>query len=174
MVRAGVGGAADVQGELKGNLLERAGVIEKRDGRGEGFEIQKVKRVFQGAHEPLDLPSFDMGLSRDRNRPLNLLFLGQWIILRDVSETEHTTIPVGKGVCGTAVATGEDQNVGDVRGRANYLACNLFTRSELVVLIRRGGTILGQIDVDSDEVDPFTPDEVRAVRQVAEALAVLL
>jgi GAF domain-containing protein len=89
-------------------------------------------------------------------------------------ETEHVSIPVGKGVCGTAVATGEDQNVGDVRGRSNYIACNLYTRSELVVLIRRGGTILGQIDVDSDEVDPFTPDEVRAVQQVAEALAVLL
>ena len=89
-------------------------------------------------------------------------------------DTEHDRIPVGKGVCGTAVATGEDQNVGDVQGRENYIACNLFTRSELVVLIRRGKQILGQIDVDSDQVDPFTPEEVTAVRQVAEALAVLL
>ena len=89
-------------------------------------------------------------------------------------DTEHDRIPVGKGVCGTAVATGEDQNVGDVQGRENYIACNLFTRSELVVLIRRGKQVLGQIDVDSDQLDPFTPDEVAAVRQVAEALAVLL
>src|SRR5690349_5382939 len=37
--------------------------------------------------------------------------------------TDHTRIPVGKGVCGTAVATGEDQNVGDVRAVGNYLAC---------------------------------------------------
>ncbi|MFZ5625090.1 MAG: GAF domain-containing protein [Gemmatimonadota bacterium] len=89
-------------------------------------------------------------------------------------ETEHTRIPVGKGVCGTAVATGQDQNVGDVTARANYIACNLFTRSELVVLIRRGSTILGQIDVDSDVPDPFTPEEQAAVKQVADALAVLL
>lgn len=89
-------------------------------------------------------------------------------------ETEHTRIPVGKGVCGTAVATGEDQNVGDVRAIGNYIACNTFTRSELVVLIRRGQTILGQIDVDSDQVDPFTPEEEEAVRKVADALAVLL
>jgi GAF domain-containing protein len=88
--------------------------------------------------------------------------------------TDHTTIPVGKGVCGAAVATGNDQNVGDVRGRDDYLACNLDTRSELVVLIRRGEVILGQIDVDSDETDPFTPDEEAAVREVADALAVLL
>lgn len=89
-------------------------------------------------------------------------------------ETEHIRIPVGKGVCGTAVATGRDQNVGDVRAIGNYLACNTFTRSELVVLIRRGETMLGQIDVDSDVPDPFTPEEEGEVRKVADALAVLL
>src|SRR5262245_23095560 len=65
-------------------------------------------------------------------------------------ETEHTRIAVGRGVCGTAVATGQDQNVPDVSAIGNYLACNLETRSELVVLIRRGKTILGQLDVDVD------------------------
>jgi L-methionine (R)-S-oxide reductase len=89
-------------------------------------------------------------------------------------ETEHSRIPVGQGVCGTAVATGQDQNVGDVRAITNYIACNTFTRSELVVLIRRGSTILGQIDVDSDVPDPFGPDEEAAVRAVADGLAVLL
>jgi L-methionine (R)-S-oxide reductase len=89
-------------------------------------------------------------------------------------DTEHIRIPVGHGVCGTAVATGTDQNVGDVRAISNYLACNAWTRSELVVLIRRGAVILGQIDIDSDVPDPFTPDEEAAVRKVADALAVLL
>jgi L-methionine (R)-S-oxide reductase len=89
-------------------------------------------------------------------------------------ETEHTRIAVGRGVCGTAVATGRDQNVPDVTAVANYLACNTWTRSELVVLIRRGNLILGQIDIDSDEPDPFTADEEEAVRKVADALAVLL
>lgn len=89
-------------------------------------------------------------------------------------ETEHTRIPVGKGVCGTAVATGEDQNVGDVRAIGNYIACNIWTRSELVVLIRRGTTVLGQVDIDSDVPDPFSADEEAEVRKIAEALAVLL
>jgi GAF domain-containing protein len=89
-------------------------------------------------------------------------------------DTEHTRIPVGTGVCGTAVATGRDQNVPDVRAVENYLACNTWTRSELVVLIRRGERILGQIDVDSDEPDPFTPEEEAEVRRVADAIAVLL
>jgi len=89
-------------------------------------------------------------------------------------ETEHTRIPVGVGVCGTAVASGQDQNVPDVSSVSNYLACNVWTRSELVVLIRRGNTILGQIDIDSDVPAGFPPEEEAAVREVAEALAVLL
>ena len=89
-------------------------------------------------------------------------------------DTEHTRIPVGTGVCGTAVATGQDQNVGDVTAVPNYLACNLDTRAELVVLIRRGATVLGQIDVDSDVPGRFAEDEVAEVRKVAEGLAVLL
>jgi L-methionine (R)-S-oxide reductase len=89
-------------------------------------------------------------------------------------ETDHTRIPVGVGVCGTAVASQQDQNVPDVRAVDNYLACNAWTRSELVVLIRRGKLILGQIDIDSDVPDPFTPEEEASVRRVADALAVLL
>ena len=92
----------------------------------------------------------------------------------DGRDTEHTRIAVGHGVCGTAVATGQDQNVPDVAAVENYIACNTWTRSELVVLIRRGSVILGQIDVDSDHPDPFSPDEEAAVRKVADALAILL
>jgi GAF domain-containing protein len=89
-------------------------------------------------------------------------------------ETDHTRIPVGKGVCGTAVATRQDQNVPDVNAIGNYLACNTFTKSELVVLIRRGDHILGQIDIDSDVTDGFGEREHADVKEVADALAVLL
>jgi GAF domain-containing protein len=92
----------------------------------------------------------------------------------DGRETDHVRIAVGHGVCGTAVAERENQNVGDVRAIENYIACNTWTRSELVVLIRRGDLILGQIDIDSDVPDPFTAEEEAEVRKVADALAVLL
>lgn len=88
--------------------------------------------------------------------------------------TEHTRIAVGAGVCGTAVATGEDQNIPDVTAIDNYLACNTDTRAELVVLIRRGATILGQLDIDSDVPGGFTGLQHAAVKRVADALAVLL
>ena len=89
-------------------------------------------------------------------------------------ETEHTRIPVGTGVCGTAVAEQRDQNVADVSALGNYLACNVFTKSELVVLIRRGDHILGQLDIDSDVPNGFGEREHADVKEVADALAVLL
>lgn len=89
-------------------------------------------------------------------------------------ETEHVRIAVGVGVCGTAVAERQDQNVPDVGAVGNYLACNLYTKSELVVLIRRGDTILGQIDIDSDIPNGFGEREHADVKAVADALAVLL
>jgi GAF domain-containing protein len=89
-------------------------------------------------------------------------------------DTEHTRIPVGRGVCGTAVAAKQDQNVPDVGAVGNYLACNAFTKSELVVLIRRGDHILGQLDIDSDVPAGFGVREVAEVKEIADALAVLL
>ena len=88
--------------------------------------------------------------------------------------TEHTRIPVGTGVCGTAVAEQRDQNVADVSVIGNYLACNVVTKSELVVLIRRGDHILGQIDIDSDVPNGFGEREHAEVKEIADALAVLL
>jgi len=89
-------------------------------------------------------------------------------------DNDHTRIPVGKGVCGTAVAEQRDQNVADVTAIGNYLACNVFTKSELVVLIRRGDHILGQIDIDSDVPNGFGEREHADIKEVADALAVLL
>jgi L-methionine (R)-S-oxide reductase len=89
-------------------------------------------------------------------------------------DTDHTRIPVGTGVCGTAVATRQDQNVPDVTAANNYLACNAFTKSELVVLIRRGDDILGQLDIDSDVPAGFGEKEYAEVKEVTAALAVLL
>jgi len=87
--------------------------------------------------------------------------------------TDHDRIPVGRGVCGEAVAEGRDINVADVRERENYLACSAETRSELVVLIRDSdsGEIHGQVDLDSDDPDAFDERDEREVRVVADWLA---
>lgn len=142
--------------------------------------VKRLHSAFSKQTPRQEMLTLASELIRESGAPYTSVYLymlqGDDLVLEAFSgrDTDHVRIPVGKGVCGTAVATGEDQNVGDVQGRENYIACNLFTKSELVVLIKRGTHILGQIDVDSDVLDPFTDDEVKAVRQVAEALAVLL
>lgn len=85
--------------------------------------------------------------------------------------TDHTRIPVGKGVCGTAIAQDKDQIVDDVRGLENYLACSLETRSEAVVLIRGEDRVLGQIDVDGHKVGRFGFDETVMLRSMAALIA---
>jgi GAF domain-containing protein len=90
------------------------------------------------------------------------------------AETDHSRIPVGRGVCGTAVAENRDQNIPDVSAATNYLACSIATKSELVVLIRdAAGKILGQIDIDSHVPNAFGPDQESAVRRVADELGTL-
>ncbi len=97
---------------------------------------------------------------------------GEWLELGPFigAPTEHKKIRVGQGVCGTAVALGQDQNVPDVRARENYLACSLETRSELVILIRKDGKIVGQIDIDSHMGGAFGPQEESFVRKIAQEL----
>jgi GAF domain-containing protein len=88
--------------------------------------------------------------------------------------TEHARIPVGEGVCGTAVAEKTNQNVPDVTAIENYLSCSPRTKSELVILIRAGDEILGQIDIDSHTKAAFTPEDEESVGMVADKLAEVL
>ena len=101
--------------------------------------------------------------------PDNVLRLGPFV----GAPTDHVFIGVGRGVCGTAVAERRNINVPDVRLVGNYLACSTETRSELVVLIRRGGKIFAQIDIDSHLVAAFGEDSVAGVQRVADWLAEL-
>lgn len=111
------------------------------------------------------LPGFDWcGIYRLEG---DTLVLGEYV----GAATDHTHIPVGRGVCGTAVADRANQVVQDVRELDNYLACSTQTRSELVVLIWRGDHILGQIDIDGHEVGRFGPEEERMLQALAEQLA---
>lgn len=85
--------------------------------------------------------------------------------------TEHTRIPVGRGVCGTAVAMDTNLIVDDVERLDNYLACSPSTRSEMVVLIRHGDEIVGQFDVDSDELAAFDPADEALLEDLARLVA---
>lgn len=85
--------------------------------------------------------------------------------------TNHTRIPVGRGVCGTAVAQNANQVIDDVRELDNYLSCSIKTRSEIVVLIRKGETVIGQIDIDGHTVNAFDASDEEMLEKLASLLA---
>ena len=75
------------------------------------------------------------------------------------AHTDHVTIPFGKGICGQVAESGTSFEVPDVEQQDNYLACSIDTRSELVVPMYLGELLIGQIDIDSHFVDPFTAED---------------
>ncbi|MFN3335891.1 MAG: GAF domain-containing protein [Thermomicrobium sp.] len=85
--------------------------------------------------------------------------------------TEHVRIPIGQGICGAAVREGQTIIVPDVRQDPRYLQCFLSTRSEIVVPIRHGGTVIGEIDIDSDQLAAFDVNDRVLLEWLAERLA---
>ncbi len=124
------------------------------------------RELRQEAMEALDtLPTYDWsGIYRLEGETLHLdAYVG--------AATDHTEIPVGVGVCGTAVAEDANQVIDDVRQLSNYLACSLHTRSEIVVLIRSGEDILGQIDIDGHQVGAFDEVDEAFLTELGDILA---
>lgn len=73
--------------------------------------------------------------------------------------TDHTIIPYGKGICGQVAVSNETFVVPDVHQESNYLSCSIDTKAEIVVPIFKDGHNVGQIDIDSHTVDPFTDED---------------
>ena len=98
----------------------------------------------------------------------NDLVLGPW---RGLQATEHTRIPIGKGVCGSAAATGKTEIIPDVNADNRYLSCFISTKSEIVVPIKKDGKIIAEIDIDSDKKDAFTRGDKEFLEKVADMLS---
>ena len=85
--------------------------------------------------------------------------------------TTHSKIPIGEGICGTAVASGENTNVPDVSAVDHYIECDRRTKSEMVVLIRGGDEIFGLINIESRTEEAFTDEDSAAVQSLADKVA---
>jgi GAF domain-containing protein len=79
-------------------------------------------------------------------------------------------IAVGRGVCGTAVAKAQSILVEDVHLFPGHIACDGASRSELVVPLRRGGRILGVLDLDSPVASRFDAEDQAGIERLAEIL----
>ncbi|MEM4089189.1 MAG: GAF domain-containing protein, partial [Thermoplasmatales archaeon] len=84
--------------------------------------------------------------------------------------TEHTRIRIGFGICGLAAKNAETIVVPDVSKDPRYISCFLETKSEIVVPIFKDGKVIGEIDIDSDSLNPFTDKDNLFLERVANLL----
>jgi L-methionine (R)-S-oxide reductase len=98
----------------------------------------------------------------------NDLILGPW---RGPQATEHTKIPIRKGICGSAAKTGKTEIIADVNSDDRYLSCFVSTKSEIVVPIKKYGKIVGEIDIDSDVKNAFKREDKTFLEKVADMLS---
>lgn len=89
------------------------------------------------------------------NEESKTLHLGPYV----GAPTDHTVIPFGKGICGQVAVSNKNFVVPDVSTQDNYIACSLTVKSEIVVPLFVNGKNIGQIDIDSHVLNPFTESD---------------
>jgi len=88
--------------------------------------------------------------------------------------TDHTIIPFGKGICGQVAVSNKNFVVPDVKAQDNYIACSITVKSEIVIPLFKDGVNIGQIDIDSNTVDPFSKADEEFLEFVNEEVARIL
>lgn len=88
--------------------------------------------------------------------------------------TDHTIIPFGKGICGQVAVSDQNFVVPDVKAQDNYIACSITVKSEIVIPIFVEGKNVGQIDIDSNTLDPFTKQDEDFLEFVCAQVATLI
>src|SRR2546430_14793481 len=86
-------------------------------------------------------------------------------------ETEHVSIPIGQGICGSAAKEGATIVVPDVSKDPRYLMCFAATKSEIVVPIKGMKRVLGEIDIDSSRLSAFKQKDRDMLEGAASLLA---
>lgn len=103
------------------------------------------------------------------NHQTKTLHLGPYV----GAETDHTVIPFGKGICGQVALSNENFVVPDVAAQDNYIACSFTVKSEIVVPLFVEGKNIGQIDIDSHVLDPFSEKDEHFLEFVNNEIAKL-
>ncbi|MDC3388338.1 GAF domain-containing protein [Flavobacteriaceae bacterium] len=88
--------------------------------------------------------------------------------------TDHLTIPFGKGICGQVAESNSNFVVPDVASQDNYIACSITVKAEIVVPLFINGINVGQIDIDSNTINPFNLEDEIFLTYVNEEVAELL
>ncbi len=128
---------------------------------------EKLKNICQLLQDHIDY--YDWVGFYFRNGDKEELVLGPYV----GAPTDHTVIPFGKGICGQVAVSNQNFVVPDVKAQDNYIACSLTVKSEIVVPLFVNGVNIGQIDIDSHVLDPFTAEDERFLEFVNQEIAQL-
>ncbi len=82
-----------------------------------------------------------------------------------------TTINIGEGVCGTSAQTLKTIVVKDVHQFPGHIACDLFSNSEIVIPLFKNDELIGVLDIDSPEIDRFSPVDQKYLEKIATYIA---
>jgi L-methionine (R)-S-oxide reductase len=85
--------------------------------------------------------------------------------------TEHVHIAFGHGICGQAAETETTFIVQDVTLETNYLSCSPDVRSEIVIPIMCRSEIVGELDIDSHALAPFTDEDRAFLEQICQEVS---
>jgi len=128
----------------------------------------KLQKVCQLLHD--EIPHYNWVGFYFRNGDKEELKLGPYV----GAATDHVIIPFGKGICGQVAVSNETFVVPNVSEQDNYLACSIETKAEIVVPIFKNGENIGQIDIDSHVVDPFTQNDEDLLHYVCEKVSEII
>ena len=128
---------------------------------------EKLANICQLLHDEVDYYNW-VGFYF-ANHETQTLHLGPYV----GAETDHTVIPFGKGICGQVAVSNQNFVVPDVAAQDNYIACSITVKSEIVVPLFVRGENIGQIDIDSHVIDPFTESDERFLEFVNKEVAKL-
>lgn len=139
----------------------------------------KLDAIFTGTHDK-DIKLKDICILLEKNIP-HYNWVGFYFRNGDKEElklgpyvgepTDHTIIPFGKGICGQVAVSNENFVVPDVQAQDNYIACSISVKSEIVVPIFVNGVNIGQIDIDSETIDPFTKEDETFLEYICKEVA---
>lgn len=118
-----------------------------------GSVDEKLKKICQLLDQ--EISYFNWTGFYFKNGDKEELILGPYV----GAETDHKIIPYGRGICGQVAVSNETFVVPDVNAEDNYLSCSIDTKAEIVVPIFKNGENIGQIDIDSHSINPFTDED---------------
>lgn len=137
--------------------------------------LTQMKGLLEGAPHPVSALSNAAALLNSQLEDINwvgfyIMHKGELVLGPFQGKPACTRIPVGKGVCGTAVINDETQVVEDVHRFPGHIACDCESNSELVIPLRNQGVVVGVLDIDSPSLGRFDNEDAVWLEKIARVI----